>query len=343
MLSMRFLFAVVSLALLLSPSRADFDRDDIEREFTLRIGSRANCADRIEFDEESFVQRARDIRVEGTRCTGGTLTVTENPRSNPTAAVAFLLDENDSGDFLAGTLDGNLMCGGFGIRRGARFVFLEPEDDFRVTWTNFFDGPSGIQQADGDNNFEFDEDTRYLIIGDDCLYTGSGLSDVCFPAKSKVKLESGRVVRMDMLKTGDNVQVGPGLYSPVIGWTHRDPLSAYAIYTRIATSSGDILTATEGHYVYADKKLMKADDVREGMNMRTGSGLDTVVMNVMRVTAKGLYNPQTAHGDIVVDGLVTSTYTTSVPPSTAHALLAPIRAMFKAVSAFLPIRTSTEL
>lgn len=46
--------------------------------------------------------------------------------------------------------------------------------------------------------------------------------------------------------------------------------------------------------------------------------------------AMGLYSPVTAHGDVVVDGVVASCYTTSVRAQAAHAFLAPIRALFAA-------------
>ncbi len=49
------------------------------------------------------------------------------------------------------------------------------------------------------------------------------------------------------------------------------------------------------------------------------------MLAVDTVWERGLYNPQTAAGDIVVDGFVASTYTTFASPRAAHALLAPLR------------------
>ena len=43
------------------------------------------------------------------------------------------------------------------------------------------------------------------------------------------------------------------------------------------------------------------------------------------VTDVGLFNPQTKHGDIVVDGVRVSTYTHAVHRNMAHAMLAPFR------------------
>ena len=44
---------------------------------------------------------------------------------------------------------------------------------------------------------------------------------------------------------------------------------------------------------------------------------------------KGLYNPLTLAGDIVVDGILASTYTKAVTPKMAHAALAPLRMMYE--------------
>jgi len=62
------------------------------------------------------------------------------------------------------------------------------------------------------------------------------------------------------------------------------------------------------------------------LNVEAGS---TIVVGVSAVSAKGLYNPQTVQGDVIVNGIVSSTYTTTVEPKAAHAFLAPMRALFR--------------
>lgn len=42
--------------------------------------------------------------------------------------------------------------------------------------------------------------------------------------------------------------------------------------------------------------------------------------------ARGLYNPQTKHGSIIVNNILAGTYTTAVAPGLVHAVLAPLRA-----------------
>jgi len=58
-----------------------------------------------------------------------------------------------------------------------------------------------------------------------------------------------------------------------------------------------------------------------------------VVVTHTRVTAaagrRGLYNPHTLDGWLVVDGVVTSTYTTAVAPAVAEAALAAARAAYR--------------
>jgi hypothetical protein len=153
----------------------------------------------------------------------------------------------------------------------------------------------------------------------------------CFPAHAEAQLEDGNTKRMDELAVGDRVLVAPGEFSPIFMFTHklRDE-TAHRRFLRFSTASGHSLTVTEGHYIPTSGRLQPADAVRVGDRLTLGTGEITAVVAVDTVRAKGLFNPQTLHGEIVVDGVVASTYTTAVAPAAAHALLAPLRAMFRA-------------
>jgi hypothetical protein len=48
----------------------------------------------------------------------------------------------------------------------------------------------------------------------------------------------------------------------------------------------------------------------------------------------GLFNPNTLHGDVVVNGVLTSTYTDSLAPSLWHAALWPLRGIYLAGASF---------
>jgi uncharacterized protein YjbI with pentapeptide repeats len=154
----------------------------------------------------------------------------------------------------------------------------------------------------------------------------------CFPGSATVQLASGAIKRMDALDIGDSVLVGPGVFSPVFMFTHRLPTLVVPDFVKLTTASGAALTVTPGHLIYADNELVAAGSVRVGAALRLADGSTSVVARAERSVADiGLFNPQTVHGDVVVDGVVASCYTRAVAAGVAHALLAPARAVFGAV------------
>lgn len=110
-------------------------------------------------------------------------------------------------------------------------------------------------------------------------------------------------------------------------FTHRvrDTLHEFV---RLTTASGSALTVSPGHYVYVGAVLKAARHVRIGDPLPLGDGGFSAVESVETVVARGLYNPQTGAGDIVVDGIKASVYTEAVQPAIAHAALLPLRALF---------------
>jgi len=153
----------------------------------------------------------------------------------------------------------------------------------------------------------------------------------CFPAAATVELRDGRTVAMADLAVGDAVRVAPGstdaAFSRVFMFTHKRPTGTYPMVT-LTTGGGVTLTATRGHYVYANGRATAAAAVVVGDALTLASGADAAVTAVGRSVGVGLYNPQTLHGDVVVDGVRASTYTTAVAPGVAAALLAPLRAAY---------------
>jgi len=151
---------------------------------------------------------------------------------------------------------------------------------------------------------------------------------VCFPADATVVLESGEVIKMEYLEVGHKVQVGVNQFSPVVMFTHALPQVKHS-FVHLTTTSGKTVRATEGHYIYADGKLTRMGDVIIGNVLETSAGENEKVAAITRRAGRGLFNPQTAHGDIVVDGIRASTYTQTIPNKAAHAMLAPVRAAFE--------------
>lgn len=159
----------------------------------------------------------------------------------------------------------------------------------------------------------------------------------CFPAAATVVTPARGVVRMDALRVGESVVAdAAGAASPVYLFTHADDVAA-APFVRLTTVNGSALTASSGHYllvrpagaVGAGWQLTAAAAVAAGDILAKAGGGGESVASTAVVTARGLYNPHTLAGTIVVDGFVTSTHTTAVAPALAAAALAPVRAAFR--------------
>lgn len=127
-------------------------------------------------------------------------------------------------------------------------------------------------------------------------------------------------------------------------------------YVRLHTRLEKPLVVTPSHYVYVyvydddsdthrrqpRRQTKQAGTVRPGDHLiaaHDGSPLSVTDVDFIKYDG-GLYNPQTVDGDLVIDGIVVSTYTTAVEPNMAHALLAPVRAIFMAARTCLMMPTS---
>lgn len=155
---------------------------------------------------------------------------------------------------------------------------------------------------------------------------------VCFPASATVTTRNGKAVRMDQLTLGTHVRhavssSGHDEYSPVFLFTHRAAYKKGRAFVKISTDCGHAVTMSHSHYLrLADRSLAAAGSVRVGERVNTVSGV-CAVKDVQAVRDDGLFAPHATHGDadLVVNGIVVSSYSKAVHPKVAHALLAPIR------------------
>ncbi len=162
--------------------------------------------------------------------------------------------------------------------------------------------------------------------------TGSGATNqtstapICFPADSIVRLQSGAAVPMADLAVGDIVEVAAGVYSPVFMFTHKMD-DVHSEFVSVRTGRGANIRLSPGHFMYFNGKLAPAREVRVGDRVEVDGARDRVVA-VSRVVKRGLYNPQTVRGDIVVDRVKVSTYTQAFHYGGAQAALTPFRALY---------------
>lgn len=150
----------------------------------------------------------------------------------------------------------------------------------------------------------------------------------CFPASSLVELIDGKFKSMDQLAIGDKVRVTDNEFSEVYYFSTL-LAETTSKFVRITTQETQ-LHLTAGHYLYINGDLLEAKAVKVGDVVTLGNGNKTSVTEVSSSWLSGLYNPHTMHGDVVVDGVRTSTYTEAVHPKLAHILLSPLRAMYTA-------------
>lgn len=151
----------------------------------------------------------------------------------------------------------------------------------------------------------------------------------CFPGFARVYMEDGSSQNMTELGIGKRVQVGSGSHSDVYFFSHRERKGLFK-FVRVETNEGKVVVLSEGHYLYGGKGLVAAGNVRKGDKVRVIDGETEKVMKIAIVEGTGRFAPHTLTGNMVVDGIVVSCYTTTVHPVIAHyVLLWPVRWLYR--------------
>ena len=154
----------------------------------------------------------------------------------------------------------------------------------------------------------------------------------CFPSDAVVNLCDGRSVTMVELKLGDEVLSGRNKFSTDVAFTHRLP---HAVHKFVMMKADNCtLVVSPGHYVYINDRLIAAADVVLGDVVEGEAGTKHQVTQVCEVLKQGLYNPQTTHGNIMVNGVKVSCYTSTVAPGISHALLTLLRSIAAATGSY---------
>lgn len=170
-------------------------------------------------------------------------------------------------------------------------------------------------------------------LGDlDGIVEGEEVDAKCFSGEGVVEVEGKGEVRVRDVGVGDRVRVGEGVWSEVFMFSHRVVEGVWE-YVRVEVESGEWVRVSGGHYLYVGGRLVEARKVVVGDLLEiVGEGaswMSRVVDVKCEKRRGGLYNPQTVQGDIVVNGIKASTYTSAVDPRVAHGLLAPLRLLYK--------------
>lgn len=166
----------------------------------------------------------------------------------------------------------------------------------------------------------------------------------CFPANEMVLLPSGERIPMEKLSTGSQVLLNAQRSSQIVtsskvfAFTHRDSATISRFIQ--LTFSGEQATLghlrlTAGHYIYRGRmsllssdpsiELVAACELRIGDLLFDASNQPLRVISINHTYARGLYAPHSMHGDLIVNGVRVSCYTTAVPPAIGSIALAPLR------------------
>jgi hypothetical protein len=193
----------------------------------------------------------------------------------------------------------------------------------------------------------------------------------CFPASSTVRVddgsEDGKKTQMSNLKIGDKVlsvepSTGATIYSDVYFFGHRDSETVSNFYT-VTTDSGNYLQLSPDHYMYVSENgcndsiatatTLSPNFVKVGMGawIHTPEGMKcSLIVEISQSEEKGLYNPQTLTGSILVNDIYASSYSSNddIPvekflstfmtpenvarcaPAAWHTLFAPVRSLYLA-------------
>lgn len=165
---------------------------------------------------------------------------------------------------------------------------------------------------------------------------------LCFPTNATVELLTGAVVKMSELKVGDQVLVGERKFSPVIMFTHRD-FNTWENFVGIQTSSKMKLVLSRSHYLPSGGTLKTAQELKVGDHVTLGDGNEDKVVSKWWITEQGLHNPHTLDGTIVVNGILTSTFTRAIAPICATGLLTPVRGLYRLGGSSWMIDTMLEV
>lgn len=169
----------------------------------------------------------------------------------------------------------------------------------------------------------------------------------CFPADERIALPHGESIPVNALTTSHVVlSQHANATSPVFMFSHRDP-DTVSRFVHLHFRHGNVfnsLRISPGHYIYRFKfwradsaipedhgntELVMASCLRPGDALIGADGRPRLIERISSTLARGLYNPHSLHGDLIVSGVRVSSYTSAVPPHVASGALTPVRLLYR--------------
>ena len=175
----------------------------------------------------------------------------------------------------------------------------------------------------------------------------------CFPGDAQVCLAEGRCVQLQDVKVGDRLLAVNGsgqlVYDTVYMFGHHEP-EAWGCFVVLTTDKRSV-AVTSDHYVFCvkdgEKMCVPAGEVKPGDTLcvtedfgqansePTSSLTSEKVTKVSWESKRGLFAPFTESGTLLVDGALMSCYINVLGARTCHALLWPVRQLYRVSPATL--------
>jgi hypothetical protein len=129
----------------------------------------------------------------------------------------------------------------------------------------------------------------------------------CFSGENIVEVQGKGMVKMDTVRIGDFVRVADNQFSQIYSFGHLDK-EMVAEYLQIFSGNAHDapLEVTRNHMVYVSTgQIVLALQVRVGDQLQ---GMDHPVVKIQSIQRRGVYAPVTFAGDIMVSGVMASSY-----------------------------------
>lgn len=176
---------------------------------------------------------------------------------------------------------------------------------------------------------------------------------ICFPSSASVLLEDGSRKLMSQLQIGDRVQVvqadGSLAFEDIYLMTHNDHESQ-SEYLQLTLASGQVMTLSPRHFIptaenmdsaWGSHLVIGANELQVGdivwYQESNGKMYASVVEGINSIIEQGAFNPLTASGTIVVDGVIASAHSdwfldgiasADTQAAVYQAMFAPVRLIY---------------
>ena len=150
----------------------------------------------------------------------------------------------------------------------------------------------------------------------------SGNTGGCFAGGQKVESKTRGIINIENIEIGEYIKTQNG-WSRVYAW-HMYTKKTSMEFVVVKHSKGK-LVLSDLHYIYVNNKLIVAKDIKINDTI-VYKGEKVTVTEVSRKASKGIYNPYTINGKIIVNNINCSVYP-HLNPYIQHILTKFIRVM----------------